>query len=240
MRVGLLTTREHPLLGRLLERLGGGRSTDATSTRHVTVICDRKGLSRADFDRFAARTAGALPPVTVRWGDYEAVDVDDHNGADTVATVRDRQIELLINAGTPRRLGAALLAAPRLGVLNVHPGILPKYRGASCCEWAILNDDPIGVTAHFMDEGLDSGPIILARTLPVRRGQTYPEVRAALYRLWIEACADAVDEVAARGLMPSMLPAQAEAATFGPIPDALLAQVVDKLQRGAYGHAEPA
>ncbi len=54
-----------------------------------------------------------------------------------------------------------VLELPRLGVLNVHPSVLPKYRGPSPVLWAIRNGDPsIGVTVHRMDERIDAGPIL--------------------------------------------------------------------------------
>lgn len=55
----------------------------------------------------------------------------------------------------------SLLQIPKIGFLNVHPGMLPKYRGNNPVEWSLLNGDPLGVTIHFMDRGIDTGPVIL-------------------------------------------------------------------------------
>jgi len=61
-----------------------------------------------------------------------------------------------------------ILAIPRLGTIGVHPSFLPKYRGASPFQTAILNgDSETGVTLYLLDEGIDSGPII-ARSAPVK------------------------------------------------------------------------
>lgn len=49
----------------------------------------------------------------------------------------------------------------RLGILNSHIGILPEYRGRSVMEWSIFNGDPIGITAFFIDEGVDTGKDII-------------------------------------------------------------------------------
>lgn len=229
-RVGLLTTAGHPLLGYLAQRMA-----ERAPGIEPILIFDERDFSEKDRGIFAARTEGAFPPVPRP--PLRSLTVPDHNGAEARRFVAEQGIHLLVNAGTPRRIKPELLAAAPAGVLNVHPGILPKYRGASCCEWAIYNDDPVGVTAHFMDAGLDSGPIIFTRELPVERGQSYPQVRVALYRLWLDACADGIAEVTTRGLTAATLPAQPDAAVFKPIPDELLAQVRAKLDRGQYLHA---
>jgi methionyl-tRNA formyltransferase len=65
------------------------------------------------------------------------------------------------------KLPAEVLDIPRLGVLNVHPSMLPKYRGPSPTLWAVRNGDThFGVTVHRMNESIDAGPI-LSRSQPI-------------------------------------------------------------------------
>lgn len=55
------------------------------------------------------------------------------------------------------------ISALRLGILNAHIGILPKYRGRSVAEWSVLQGDPTGVTVFFIDSGIDTGSRIVLR-----------------------------------------------------------------------------
>lgn len=72
------------------------------------------------------------------------------------------RLDLMVCDGFPWKLSSAVLRIPRLGVLNVHPSLLPKYRGPIPIHWAIRNGDPdFGVTVYRMDENLDTGPIIV-------------------------------------------------------------------------------
>ena len=65
-------------------------------------------------------------------------------------------------------LKPVLLAVPRLGAINVHPSLLPKYRGAAPIPWAIANGETeTGVTVQFMSERMDAGDIILAEREPI-------------------------------------------------------------------------
>lgn len=69
--------------------------------------------------------------------------------------------DLLLVFGFNWRLPRDVLALPRLGVLNVHPSALPKYRGPSPVLWAIRNGDPsMGITVHRMTERIDAGPVM--------------------------------------------------------------------------------
>lgn len=232
-RVGLLTTPDHPLLPYFLEHL------DAHERIEPVLIFDEQPFSERDIAIFADRTHGAFPPRDAQpyFERHQTFSVPSHNDDACVEFIKANDIALLYNAGTPRILKAPMLEAAKLGSLQVHPGVLPKYRGSSCCEWAIHHDDPVGVTAHYMDAKLDSGPIISSRVLAVRRGQPYHEVRIGLYRLQHHAALDAIEMVLASQLRPGDLEPQPPAETFRPIPDELLAGVKEKLLAGEYAWA---
>ena len=233
--LGVLSTLHHPLLPYFLDALA-----PLEATVEPVVLLDRRDFAPKDLKIFEARTQGAFPArEPAEWlKRYRHDTVDDHNACGP--WMRAQGIRLLANAGTPRRLSAELLRAAAIGVLNVHPGLLPKYRGATCCEWAIYRDDPIGVTAHFMDEGIDSGPIVLTRRLAVRKGQTYSEVRVALYRLAHAVGVEAIRMVMEQGMTRQSLPPQPDAGAcfHAPMPDGLLEQVKDKLHKGTYAYAD--
>ncbi len=72
-----------------------------------------------------------------------------------------------------------MLEMPTLGTLNAHPGLLPRYRGVDVVAWAVLNGDPVGVSVHLVDAGIDTGRICRTRELPIHRGDTLEEVKRA-------------------------------------------------------------
>jgi methionyl-tRNA formyltransferase len=66
-----------------------------------------------------------------------------------------------------------MLALPRLGCINLHASLLPKYRGAAPIQWAVANGETeTGNTTMLLEEGLDTGPILLQQILPIDAGQT--------------------------------------------------------------------
>jgi len=71
----------------------------------------------------------------------------------------------LIILGGMRILKQRILDTAKVGVLNVHPGILPKYRGDDIVAWQIFNEDPVGVTCHFAVADVDAGAILLQKHL---------------------------------------------------------------------------
>jgi folate-dependent phosphoribosylglycinamide formyltransferase PurN len=73
---------------------------------------------------------------------------------------------------------SSLLEIPRLGTINPHYGLLPQYRGMNVTEWSIYFDDPVGVTIHLVDAGIDTGDILAQETIPVRGGATLQSIRA--------------------------------------------------------------
>lgn len=83
----------------------------------------------------------------------------DQNAPDSIARLREWSPDLIIFTGG-NILRKQLLEVPRLGVLNVHLGLLPEVRGMSSPEWSLLNRIPVGVTVHYVDAGIDTGPIL--------------------------------------------------------------------------------
>lgn len=110
--------------------------------------------------------------------------------------LRARGIDLALQGGIGI-LSAEMLAVPRFGFLNVHPGRLPGYRGRMCPERAILNGEPVFASAHLIDAGIDTGPIVLEREIPVDFGSSYEDFRAGLYAHCAAALAEAIQRLAA-------------------------------------------
>lgn len=76
---------------------------------------------------------------------------------------------------------ASLIAIPRLGWVNLHASLLPKYRGAAPINWAIINGETqTGATTMQIDAGLDTGPMLLQRALEIGPDETAPELAARL------------------------------------------------------------
>jgi len=83
-----------------------------------------------------------------------------------------------------RILPPALLAAPRRGCVNVHASLLPRWRGAAPIQWAIASGDAeTGVTTMRMDEGLDTGPILLQRATSIGPEETATDLALRLSEL---------------------------------------------------------
>jgi hypothetical protein len=83
----------------------------------------------------------------------------DQNAPNSIARLREWSPDLIIFTGG-NILRRQLLEVPRLGVLNVHLGLLPEIRGMSSPEWSLLNRVPVGITIHYVDAGIDSGPVL--------------------------------------------------------------------------------
>jgi methionyl-tRNA formyltransferase len=90
---------------------------------------------------------------------FPIVTCRNHNAATSVAQMRKWLPDLIIFTGG-NILRKQVLEVPRLGVLNVHLALLPEIRGMSSPEWSLLNNVPVGITLHYMDAGIDTGPVL--------------------------------------------------------------------------------
>jgi methionyl-tRNA formyltransferase len=76
--------------------------------------------------------------------------------------------DLIISGGFPWRIPSEVLALPRLGAINMHPALLPRYRGPAAIEWALRNGDAeMGFTVHRLSPDFDTGPILAQVRIPI-------------------------------------------------------------------------
>jgi methionyl-tRNA formyltransferase len=96
---------------------------------------------------------------------------------EALAALRRLEPALLVLVGADI-VPASMLAIPALGTINPHYGLLPAYRGMNVAEWSIFNGDPVGVTVHLVDRGIDTGDVLLSAEIALDPGETFETLRS--------------------------------------------------------------
>ena len=95
-----------------------------------------------------------------------------------------------------RILPKEVLEIPKYGAINVHPSLLPKYRGSAPIQWAILNGDKIsGVTTMYLDEEMDAGDIILQEEVEIGKDETSGELWDRLSKIGAKLLVETLKEI---------------------------------------------
>ena len=111
--------------------------------------------------------------------------------------------DFLVVAAFGQILPPWLLHSARLSPVNIHPSLLPKYRGAAPITWAVLNGDAVtGVTTMEMNEGLDTGPILLQREFPLPDSMTGGELESALSEIGATLLLETLDGICSGTVRP--------------------------------------
>jgi methionyl-tRNA formyltransferase len=135
--------------------------------------------------------------------DFPVATCADQNAPDALAHLRSWSPDLAIFTGG-NILRQPLLQVPRLGVLNVHLGRLPEVRGMSTPEWSLLLGVPPGITIHFMDAGIDTGPILQRFELAdASTSQSMDDLRHRLIAFGIEKIAEVIGALDGGRIAPS-------------------------------------
>lgn len=123
---------------------------------------------------------------------FSVVTCRDQNSPPSISQLKQWTPDLIIFTGGGI-LRKQLLDVPRLGVLNIHLGLLPEIRGMSSPEWSLLNDVPVGITIHYMDAGIDTGPILQrAELLDVNCSKSLSDLRRRLIVFGVEKAGEVV------------------------------------------------
>ena len=171
MKVGVLASGEGSNLQALLDQVHGRDGIEV-----VAVGSDKPGA------RALARAEAAGVPVAA----FPAAGHADRRARDLAmaAWLEAAGVELVVLAGYMQLVDPAFLARFPRRVVNVHPALLPAFPGIGAVEQALAHGVKVfGVTVHFVDEGVDTGPIIAQRAVELPGVTDAAAVRAALQPL---------------------------------------------------------
>ncbi|MDR7306032.1 formyltransferase family protein [Rhodoferax saidenbachensis] len=238
VNIGFLSTIDSPLLPLFL------KEAIVHGVSNISVICDAKLRIEKDSQIWQERTAGELDFLWQECSDDISSSlsgvpfffVKNHNDSSTLELIKKKNINCLINVGTPRRLSKSLLESVRHGVVNIHPGVLPLYRGCSAVEWALYNDERIGNTAHFMSEEYDAGPVIEFETYDFPRQVNYSKIRIHVYREGCRMAGRVLAKIQRDHLSPAAMQPQDESVAryWNPIPNEKMTLILEKLSTQSY------
>lgn len=168
MKIVFMGTPEGAAL--LLEKLAGPHSISAVITRPDKP----KGRGLKVYMSPVAERAERLG--------IQALKPSNINDPQIIANIKEIAPDIIIVAAYGRILSKELLNMPKYGCVNVHLSLLPKYRGASPVQSALLNGDTeTGITVMLMNERLDEGDILLSETVRIKENETAGELTERLF-----------------------------------------------------------
>ena len=231
VQFAFLVLEEHPYGREMLSQLVGAGFVPAL------VLEERSAVADEEREKFLERMRGlAIAPSMaeiLRGHDVRREIVGNHNDDACNRALASARPELIVLGGT-RILKPRIFEHATHGTLNAHPGLLPEVRGSASVAWAIELDIPIGCTCHFIEAGIDTGPIVSRREIPVRRGATYEQLCHATAVLSGTLMTEALAAFASGTLQATPQPPGAAAHRNMP-PDRVDA-VKRKLAEGRYAH----
>ena len=179
MRVGVLASGAGTNLQAILDQVHG-READV-----VAVGSDKPGARALERARDAGIEAKAFPA-----DDYESREARDDAMGDWLVS---RRVALVVLAGYMQLVSPSFLRAFPQAVINVHPALLPSFPGMRTIQRTVEHGVRVsGVTVHFVDDGVDTGPIILQRALDVPQGASAEVLHGLLQPIEHELLPEAV------------------------------------------------
>lgn len=135
---------------------------------------------------------------------------------DAVAVLEGIRPDLLVVVAFGQILPKPLLEWPRYGAVNVHGSLLPKYRGAAPIQWAMINGEKeTGVTTMLMDQGVDTGDILLKAKTPIAMDDTAQSLHDRLADIGADLLIQTLDQLSTESLTP--VPQDDSLATVAPM-----------------------
>jgi methionyl-tRNA formyltransferase len=170
-------------------------------------------------DKPAGRGLGVLAPAVKRAAEAAGVRVLQPASVRKppfLDELKALQPDVVVVVAYGKILPPDVLAVPRLGCLNVHASLLPRYRGAAPIQWAIIRGErETGITLMQMDAGMDTGPMLLERAVPLDEQGTAGELHERLAAVGAEVLREGLAMLEAGTLVPR--PQDAAQATMAPM-----------------------
>lgn len=156
------------------------RILDRLQEHYYNKQLGQRRCSRDYLAEFARRQEIILPGLSLsricKIEKVRLIITDDVNNSRVIDYLRKAQIDLLLNTGGGL-YKSEVISTVRTGILNAHMGSLPEFRGMNVMEWSLFYGRDIGVTLHCIDKGIDTGDILLFKTIPIESGDTIEDLR---------------------------------------------------------------
>ncbi|MEM1176095.1 MAG: formyl transferase [Pseudomonadota bacterium] len=226
MRIVLLGHRDIAsllALHRLVTLLPGHTFTtfysDGAFASQKTPVSELDALAAYDaelIDRWRDGEFGVMPVAALSLDDPRFLNAPNSEAG--VERLEATSPDLVVSIRYRRILRDAAIAVPQLGVINIHSGLLPDYRGVMATFWAMLNgEQKIGTTIHWIvDGGIDTGPIIDSLPQPLDHQRSYLANVIGLYAVACERLASRISDIASAQILHS--DAQAGAGAYFSMP----------------------
>lgn len=131
---------------------------------------------------------------------YQPLKVRDE---EFVETLRAYNPDVIVVVAFGQIIPLSILKMPKFGCVNIHGSLLPKYRGAAPIQWAVLDGEKeTGITTILMDEGIDTGDILLKKTIKIDTYETSGSLFDKLMALGAETILETLDELEKGSLTP--------------------------------------
>lgn len=118
------------------------------------------------------------------------------NNEEFLNTVKKINPDLICVVAYGKILPKELLEIPKMGCINVHGSLLPQYRGAAPIQWAVLNGDKkTGITTMYMNEGMDTGDMILKEEVQIGKNETTGELWERLSKIGAKLLVETVEKI---------------------------------------------
>jgi len=118
----------------------------------------------------------------------------DHSGYQCLNIIKERQLDLGVILGA-RILRGPVVKSFKVGILNMHPGLLPENRGLDNVKWAIIDNISQGVTSHLIDDHIDRGMLIDKKTIDVYQDDTLVDITLRIQNLELKMMVDAIRKI---------------------------------------------
>lgn len=140
------------------------------------LVCDKPGAYAID----RAKAAG------IEYFEFRAKDYQDKQAyeEEILARLTDSKIELVVLAGYMRLIGPTLLSSYEGRIVNIHPSLLPAFPGKDAMGQALAAKVAVsGVTVHYVDSGMDSGPIIAQKEVSLEENETIETLQVKIHAI---------------------------------------------------------
>lgn len=147
----------------------------------VRFIVPRYDTRDPELDRWAKKLGVPFLPI------------ENVNDPMSIAELGAFACDLFVSMSFNQILRSPILQVPRLGFINCHAGRLPFYRGRNPLNWVLINGETeFGVTVHWVDQGIDTGDIILQKRCPIEPNDTYADLLERAHVVCADVLVDAV------------------------------------------------